>query len=73
MLRTPGGMLELSTLKVHETFDGTVPHEILGIELDPTITRIRVPAYYTYRIPLAAEWEVLRTGDALGPGIVPVN
>ncbi len=63
VFRTPGGMLELSTARVDEVFDGTVPHKILGVDFDPTITQIRVPAFYTYRVPLAAEWTALRKGD----------
>lgn len=62
VIRTPGGWLELATVKVDETFDGQVPHEILGMSFDPTITRIRVPAFYTYRIRLAAEWKILEKG-----------
>lgn len=65
VVRTPGGMLELSTAKVDEVFDGAVPHKILGYEFDPTITQIRVPAHYTYRIRLAAEWRLLRKDDEL--------
>ena len=42
--------------------------------LDPTVTRIRVPAVYTYRIPLAKEWKVLRVGDefaVIAPKVEP--
>lgn len=60
VMRTRGGWLEVSTIRSTETFEGTVPHEILGIQFDPTIARIRVPAHFSYRIPLATEWKVLR-------------
>ena len=63
VMRTKGGMLEVSRVRAREVFDSQIAHSLLFIDLDPTITRIRVPAVYTYRIPLAPEWKVKRVGD----------
>jgi hypothetical protein len=63
VMRTAGGMLEVSRIRATEVFKGTFAHEFLAIDLDPTVTDIRVPAVYTYRIPLAKEWKVQRFGQ----------
>lgn len=63
VMRTEGGMLEVSRVKAREVFDASFAHQFLFLDLDPTVTRIRVPAVYTYRIPLAKEWKVLRVGE----------
>ena len=63
VMRTQGGMLEVSRIRAQEVFDGSFAHEFLFMDLDPTVTRIRVPAVYSYRIPLAKEWKVLKVGD----------
>ncbi len=74
VLRTPGGMLEVSRIRATEVFKGTFAHEFFAIDLDPTITDIRVPAVYTYRIPLAKEWKVLKVGEefaVIAPQVEP--
>jgi hypothetical protein len=63
VMRTEGGMLEVSRVKALEVFDASFAHQFLFMDLDPTVTRIRLPAVYTYRIPLAKEWKVLRVGE----------
>lgn len=63
VMRTPGGMLEVSRIKAQEVFDGKYANEFLFMSFEPTVARIRVPAVYTYRIPLAKEWKVLRFGQ----------
>lgn len=63
VMRTEGGMLEVSRVKAHEVFDGKYANEFLFMSFEPTVARIRVPAVYTYRIPLAREWKVLRFGQ----------
>lgn len=63
VMRTEGGMLEVSRVKAHEVFDGKYANEFLFMSFEPTIARIRVPVVYTYRIPLAKEWKVLRYGQ----------
>jgi hypothetical protein len=64
VMRTRGGWLEVSTVKSTELFDSAVDHDIFGLSLGQTVTRIRVPAHFTYRIRLAREWKVLRRDDS---------
>lgn len=75
VMRTRGGMLEVSRVRAREVFDASFAHEFLFVDFDPTATRIRVPAVYTYRIPLAKEWKVLRFGQdfaVVAPQVEPL-
>lgn len=65
VMRTPGGLLEVSTVSTEERFDSTTTHTILGVPLGETVAQIRVPAVYRYHIALAKEWQVRVVGDAL--------
>jgi len=58
VLRTEGGLLQVSTLRAPETFKAVKPHDVLGIDLGATTTHIRVPATYHYHIELAREWKL---------------
>ncbi len=60
MLRTPGGLLEVSRIHATEMFDATIQHTIFGIKVGQTMPRIRVPAVYRYHIELEPEWRVVR-------------
>lgn len=62
VLRTPGGLLEVSRIYATELLDARVTHEVFGIEVGELVPRIRVPAVYRYHIELAPEWRVVRTG-----------
>jgi hypothetical protein len=66
VLRTPGGMLEVATLQRVEEFGWqttyTCPVIDCGKLLGATVTRVRVPVHYTYRIPLADTWELRLDG-----------
>jgi hypothetical protein len=66
VLRTPGGLLEVATLKRIEEFGWQTTHTCpivdCGKLLGATVTRVRVPVHYTYRIPLAATWELRLQG-----------
>ena len=62
VMRTPGGLLEVSTLRARETFTSSYVYSFIGVPLGRTVTQIRVPAYYKYQIALAPEWRILRTG-----------
>lgn len=60
VIRTKGGLLQVSTLKSTETFQSTRDHALffgLG-HLGSTVTQIRVPAVFNYHIELAPEWKV---------------
>ena len=65
VMRTPGGLLEVSTITAEERFDSTTSHTILGAPVGQTITQIKVPAIYRYHIPLSKDWNFRFTGDAL--------
>ncbi len=57
VIRTSGGLLQVSSIKSPETFDATKFHTILGLDVGPTTTQIRVPAVFNYQIELAPEWK----------------
>jgi hypothetical protein len=65
VMRTPGGLLEVSTVSTEERFDSTTTHTILGVPVGETVAQIRVPAVYRYHIALAREWQFRVVGDAL--------
>lgn len=58
VMRTKGGLLQVSSIRSPESFSATKPHNLLGFDLGPTTTQIRVPAVFTYQIELAPEWQV---------------
>lgn len=62
VLRTPGGMLEVATLITNEEFRWSTTHTcpIVNCEklFGATLSEVRVPVHYTYRIPLSAEWKL---------------
>ena len=62
ILRTPGGMLEVSTLIRNEVFQWSTEYTCLPLDcgklFGKTISEVRVPVHYTYRIPLAAKWSL---------------
>lgn len=67
LLRTPGGFLEVGSLEKAEEFGWSSswdcgPVADCGKLFGPTVSRIRVRARYTYRIPLADEWRLQREG-----------
>lgn len=67
ILRTPGGMLEVATLIRNEEFRWSTSHTcpIINCEklFGATISDVRVPVHYTYRIPLAEEWTLTLKQD----------
>ena len=67
VLRTPGGFLEVATLKRVEEFrwrsSYTCPWGDCSPLFGERIGRIKVPVYYTYRIPLAESWTLKLDGD----------
>jgi hypothetical protein len=65
VMRTPGGLLEVSTITAEERFDSSTTHTILGVPVGKTVAQIRVPAVYRYHIPLAKEWTLRQSGNAL--------
>ena len=67
LLRTPGGLLEVGSLEKAEEFGWKSswdcgPVADCGKLFGTTVSRVRVRARYTYRIPLADEWRLERDG-----------
>lgn len=67
ILRTPGGMLEVATLNRVEEFGWQTKYTCPVIDCEKlfgaTITRVRAPVHYVYRVPLAETWELRPEGD----------
>ena len=73
VMRTKGGLLEVSTINATELFESAQDHTILGIPLAKTIARIRVPAVYRYHIELAPEWKIVHRDDSFFVVTPPVK
>ena len=58
LLRTPGGRLGISEIQQTESFEVSRDHDVLGVPVGSTFSRIRVPAHYRYHVELAPEWRV---------------
>jgi len=74
VMRTRGGLLEVSRINATEVFDMRFVHSVLGIDVGETVPRIRVPAVYRYHIELAPRWRVLRTDElftVVAPAVKP--
>ncbi len=65
VMRTPGGLLEVSTITAEERFDSSTNHTVLGVSLGRTVAQIRVPTVYRYHIPLATDWMIRVLGNTL--------
>jgi hypothetical protein len=65
VMRTPGGLLEVSTITAEERFDSTTTHTILGVPMGTTVAQIKVPSVYRYHIPLAKDWSLRLAGGVL--------
>lgn len=73
VMRTPGGLLEVSRIEATERFDKTFIYSVLGAEVGETTAYIRVPAVYRYHIELAPEWEIERTGETFRVVTPPIR
>ena len=67
LLRTPGGFLEVGALEKVEEFGWSTRYTCPLVDcpqlLTPTISRIRIRAHFVYRVPLAAQWQLVPRGD----------
>lgn len=66
LIRTPGGLLEVSTMVKVEEFGWKTSWDCPLVDcsaLPKTVSRIRVKAHYVYRIPLAPEWRLQADGE----------
>jgi len=73
VMRTPGGLLEVSRIHATEVFETRFIHTLVGVTVGETVPRIRVPVVYRYQIELAPEWIVLRTGHEFTVVAPPVK
>lgn len=73
VMRTPGGLLEVSRIEANERFDKKFIYSVLGAEVGETTAYIRVPAVYRYHIELAPEWKVVRTGETFRVVTPPIR
>jgi len=73
VMRTAGGLLEVSRIRANEQFDTKFVYSVLGVKVGETIPHIRVPAVYRYHIELAPEWAVVRTGEVFTVITPPVR
>ena len=65
VMRTAGGLLEVSTVMAEEQFDSTTTHTVLGVPVGNTVAQVRVPVVYRYHIPLAKDWTFRSIGNTL--------
>jgi hypothetical protein len=62
-MRTPGGLLEVSSTRMTERFGTKFAYEVLGLQVGETVAHVRVPATYRYHIELAPLWKIERTDE----------
>ncbi len=62
VMRTNGGLLEVSTVTALESFEASKDHTIMSVPIGKTVSQIRVPATYRYHIELAPEWKIFKNG-----------
>ena len=65
VIRTPGGLLQVSTIRSSEVFQATRDHTIFSMPVGQTTSQIRVPATFHYHIELAPEWKITVRGKAI--------
>ncbi len=73
IMRTAGGLLEVSTMRASEHFDQKIEYSLLGVSIGETVPHILVPAVYRYHIELAPEWPVRRVGQVFTVGAPAVK
>ena len=72
-MRTPGGLLEVSSMRMTERFDKKFVYEVLGLQVGETVAHVRVPATYRYHIELAPLWKIERTDEVFRVITPPVK
>lgn len=74
VIRTSGGLLQVSTIRSPEMFQATHDHTILGVPVGKTTSQIRVPATFHYHVELAPEWKITlrdKTFIVIAPRVKP--
>ena len=62
VMRSPGGLLEIATVTVHERFTRTDTKEFWGLPLGTTVSIVQVPVTYRFHIEMAREWPIQLQG-----------
>jgi hypothetical protein len=76
LIRTPGGLLEVSAMEKVEEFGWRTSWDCPLVDcsqLPKTFSRVRVKAHYVYQLPLAAEWRLELQGDHYRLTVPPVQ
>lgn len=62
IMRTNGGLLEVSTIKATETFTQSAFPTVFTIPMPggPVVSKIQAEATYRYHVPLAPQWKFIR-------------
>lgn len=74
VIRTNGGLLQVSSLRSPEMFQTTKDHTIFGVHVGKTTSQIRVPATFNYHVEMAPEWKITvrdKTFIVIAPGVKP--
>lgn len=74
VIRTKGGLLEVSRIEATEIFEKEQVHDIFGVAVGKTNTQVRVPATYRYHVELDPEWKLIRSDNTfivVAPPIKP--
>ena len=74
VMRTRGGLLEVSSIRATEIFERKIVTTILWTAVGETVLSIRVPAVYRYQVELAPEWRISRNGNlftVIAPPVKP--
>ncbi|MBS0320277.1 MAG: hypothetical protein JSR18_07020 [Proteobacteria bacterium] len=58
VMRTPGGLLEVATVRAYERFKREDTADFWGLPLGTTTSQIQLTVTYRYHIELAREWPV---------------
>lgn len=72
VMRTPGGLLEVSRITATEQFSKKFVYSVLGMDVGETVAHVRVPATYRYQIKLGSEWKIVRTDEVFTVTTPPV-
>ncbi len=62
VMRSPGGLLEIATVRAYERFSREDTREFWGVDLGTTVSQIQATVVYRYHIELAREWPMILSG-----------
>jgi hypothetical protein len=65
VFRTPGGLLEVASVRSIEAFRRASTLRIAGINLGTNVSEVRVPATFRYQAALGPDWRAIESGGKL--------